>query len=267
MPTAAEELLSVLDIRPTKELLCHEQTISKNLKRLKEGMLNIGHLVDPLVIDGKTNVVLDGNHRLKVLEIIECPCSACQIVDYSSPEIKVGTWLPAVKKKPEEFLKADKNLKIENVDAKAAKAAVDATRAPFAVLSADSEDALLVNPGDYKVREMVEEQVFVLSLLNSAEMTYIPDNEAGDYIDKGYTVLLRRSYTKDEIVKAAKDHAPFPPKSTRHLIPGRIIRLNMKLGWLHFERDDAKKEMEEMLKRRAYNGNVRKYYEPVVVIY
>jgi len=267
MLTAAEELLSVLDVRPTKELLCHEQTISKNLKRLKEGMLNIGHLVDPLIIDGKTNVVLDGNHRLKVLEIIECPNSACQIVDYQSPDITVGTWLPAVKKKPEEFLKADKNLKVEKVDVEAGRAALGATKAPFMILNKENEDALLVNPASYKVREMIEEQVFILSLLSGEEMTYIPDNEADAYLDKGYTVLLRRPYTKDEIVKAAKDHAPFPPKSTRHLIPGRIIRLNMKLGWLHFERADAQKEMEEMLKRRAYNGNVRKYYEPVVVIY
>jgi hypothetical protein len=266
MPTAAEELLSILDVRPTKELLCHEQTISKNLKRLKEGMLNIGHLVDPLVVDGKTNVVLDGNHRLKVLEIIECPCSACQIVDYSSPEIKVGTWLPAIKRKPDEFLKPE-GMKIEKVDAETGRKAVEATRSPFMVMSKGSEGALLLNPGNYKMREMVEEQVFILSLFDSAEITYIPDTEADAYLEKGYTVLMRRPYTKDEIVKAAKDHAPFPPKSTRHLIPGRIIRLNMKLGWLHFERSDAKKEMEEMLKRRAYNGNVRKYYEPVVVIY
>jgi len=264
--STAEELLSVLDIRPTKELLCHEQTISKNLKRLKEGMLNIGHLVDPLVVDDKTNVVLDGNHRLKVLEIIECPCSACQIVDYKSPEIQVGTWLPAIAKKPDEIFKPDKNLKIEKVDGKAGIEAIGRTNAPFMALHKEG-GAMLLNPGSYKVRELVEEQVFLLSLLDPAELKYIPDNEADAFIDKGYTVLYRRSYTKDEIVKAAKDHAPFPPKSTRHLIPGRIIRLNMKLGWLHFERADARKELAEMLRRRAYNGNVRKYYEPVVVIY
>ena len=266
MPTA-EELLSMLDIRPTKDILAHEQTISKNLKRLKEGMLNIGHLVDPLIVDNITNVVLDGNHRLKVLEIIECPCAAVQVVDYSNPEIKVGTWLPAVKKKPEDFLKADKNLKIEKVDEKAGRRAVESTKAPFVVLNRESKDSFLVNPGSYKMREMVEEQVYVLSLLSGTDMTYIPDSEIDEYLDKGYTVLYRRSYTKDEILKTAKDHAPFPPKSTRHLIPGRIIRLNMKLGWLHFDLPDAKKELVEMLKRRAYNGNVRKYYEPVIVIY
>lgn len=267
MPKSAisEELLSMLDIRPTKEVLAHEQTISRNLKRLKEGMLNIGHLVDPLVIDEKTNVVLDGNHRLKVLEIIECPYSACQLVDYSSPEIGVGTWLPVVKKTPEELLKSQ-NLKTEKVDENTGRDAVDDLKSPFLMLNKKTKESLLVSPGSYKLREMVEEQVFVLSLFND-DLHYIPDNEAEAYLEKGYTVLSRRIYTKEEIVKAAKDHAPFPPKSTRHLIPGRIIRLNMKLGWLHLDQEDAKKELERMLEKRAYNGNVRKYYEPVVVIY
>jgi len=266
MSVASEELLSELDIRPTKDLLAHEQTISKNLKRLKEGMLNIGHLVDPLIVDDKTNVVLDGNHRLKVLEIIECPYSACQVVDYSSPEIKVGTWLPAIKKKPDELLKAE-NLKSEVSDIDDGKEAVDDLKSPFLMLSKGRKDAHLVNPGKYKLREMVEEQVFALSLFNSEELRYIPDNELDHYLDMGYTVLYRRTFTKEEIVKTAKDHAPLPPKSTRHLIPGRIIRLNMKLGWLHLEQEDALKELKDMLERRAYNGNVRKYYEPVVVIY
>jgi hypothetical protein len=266
MSAISEELLSCLDIRPTKDVLSHEQTISKNLKRLKEGMLNIGHLVDPLVVDDKTNVVLDGNHRLKVLEIIECPYSACQVVDYSSPEIKVGTWLPAIKKKPEEILGIE-NLKSEKVDADAGKDAIDELKAPFMLMSKGSKDAYLLNPGSYKLREMVEEQVFVLSLLNGEKMTYIPECELDDYVNRGYTVLSRRCYTKEEIIKAAKDHAPFPPKSTRHLIPGRIIRLNMKLGWLHMELENAKLELKRMLEKRAYNGNVRKYFEPVTVIY
>ena len=70
-----------------------------------------------------------------------------------------------------------------------------------------------------------------------------------------------------EIVKTAQSHQPLPPKSTRHLIPGRIIRLNMKLGWLNSSPEEAKKALDDMLKVRAYSGNVRKYYEPVIVIY
>jgi DNA-binding transcriptional MerR regulator len=87
------------------------------------------------------------------------------------------------------------------------------------------------------------------------------------HLDLGKTILFRRSYTKEEVVKTAKNHLPLPPKSTRHLIPGRIIRLNMKLGWLHLSKEEARRELENMLEHRVYAGNVRKYYEPVTVIY
>ena len=66
-------------------------------------MLNIGHLVDPIVMDKKTGVVLDGNHRLKVLEIIECPFAVVQSIDYKNKEIEVGTWYPTVKESVEDF--------------------------------------------------------------------------------------------------------------------------------------------------------------------
>ena len=95
----------------------------------------------------------------------------------------------------------------------------------------------------------------------------IPDQEIAAQLSANRSVFYRRAYTKDEKVKAAKAHTPFPPKSTRHLIPGRIIRLNMKLGWLNRGKEDADSELKRMLENRAYGGNVRKYYEPVIVIY
>ncbi|MFH0738127.1 MAG: hypothetical protein V1827_05650, partial [Candidatus Micrarchaeota archaeon] len=94
MSDLAADMLKELEVWEVKSLLSHEQVISHNLKRLKEAMLNLGQLVDPLIVDRSTGVVLDGNHRLKVLEIIECPHATCQAVDYQSDEITVGTWYP-----------------------------------------------------------------------------------------------------------------------------------------------------------------------------
>ncbi|NYZ76787.1 hypothetical protein H0O02_00540 [Candidatus Micrarchaeota archaeon] len=260
-----EQMLSRLEIRDVKGLYGHEETIAGNLKRLKEAMLNIGHLVDPIIVDGKTGVVLDGNHRLKVLDIIECPNVVCQIVDYQSPEIEVGTWYPTVAKTLDQLLKLD-SIKHEKVDCEAGKEAVQNLRAPFMAMTPDGNCHLL-NPGSYKMREMIEEQSYIMTLLEKNEIDYIPDEEIKELLGLNRTVLYRRAYNKNEIVKAAQAHTPFPPKSTRHIIPGRIIRLNMKLGWLHMDRNSAAAELKEMLSKRTYAGNVRKYYEPVIVIY
>lgn len=265
MSLLVDEMIKSLEIREVKSLLSHEQVISHNLKRLKEAMLNIGHLVDPLIVDGKTGVVLDGNHRLKVLEIIECPHAVCQIVDYSSPEIKLGTWYPTVEFNMDKILHLD-HVKHEKVDYEAGKEAVNTLKAPF-MLMTKKDGCHLINPGSYKLMEMVEEQNYVLSLLEKNSVDYVPDEEVQNLVAGSRSVFFRRAYTKDEIVKAAQAHTPFPPKSTRHLIPGRIIRLNMKLGWLHRSKEEATKELRSMLQTRGYSGNVRKYYEPVIVIY
>ena len=259
-----EEVLGKLGIMETKNLYPHEQVISHNLKRLKQAMLNIGQLVDPIVIDKETSVVLDGNHRLKVLDIIECPFAVCQLVDYNDPSITVGTWYPAIEKTPEEMGRLD-HVKLEKVDEDEGKKAADELRAPFMLKY--KEECYLINPGQYKIMEMVEEQNYVLSLLEKNKVEYIADQESELIIKEGKTVLFRRAYTKEEIKKAALNHTPFPPKSTRHNIPGRIIRLNMRLGWLHRSAEEAEREMKRNLSARLYEGNVRKYYEPVIVIY
>jgi len=271
MKMLLDEMLQSLDIVEVSTLFPHEQTIASNVKRLKEAMLNIGQLVDPIVVDKKSRVVLDGNHRLKVLQVIECPLSACQFVDYHDERIEVGTWFPVTEKPLEEIIKRDK-IKTERVDCKQGKNALNTLDAPFMAVrnvrdGANVCDAFFLDPGKYKIREMIEEQHYILSCLNGIEWEYIPDSLAEEYLSKGYTVLYRRPFTKEEIIQAAKEHNPFPPKSTRHIIPNRVIRLNMRLGWLHEGKKEALEQLQAMLSKRAYDGNVRRYSEPVIVIY
>jgi len=263
--TVLEEMLEKLEIRQVKSLYGHEQTISRSLKRLKEGMLNIGQLVDPLIVDKKTGVVLDGNHRLKVLEILECPHAVCQTVDYNSPEIEVKTWQPSLKITVDELTKLD-SIKYEKVEKEEGMRAVDSLRAPTMAMTPENEYYLL-NPGKYKLKEMIEEQKYVLGLIEDKGPNYIAEEQMEKEQKAGNTIFYRRGYTKEEIINSATEHTPLPPKSTRHLIPERIIRLNMRLGWLHLDAESAQKELTGMLKKRAYNGNVRRYYEPVIVIY
>ncbi len=263
--TVLEEMLEKLEIREVKSLYGHEQTISRSLKRLKEGMLNIGQLVDPLIVDKKTGVVLDGNHRLKVLEIIECPLTVCQTVDYEGPQIEVKTWQPSLKMTVEEMSKLD-TIKYEKVDKDEGMRAVDSLKSPAMMITPQNEYYLL-NAGNYKLKEMIEEQRYLLGLIEDKSPNYIADEQMEKEQKDGNSVFYRRTYTKEEIIKSAMEHTPLPPKSTRHLIPERIIRLNMRLGWLHLDAESARRELENMLKKRAYNGNVRRYYEPVIVIY
>ncbi|MBD3397945.1 hypothetical protein GF412_02190 [Candidatus Micrarchaeota archaeon] len=264
-----KDIMSKLSIVEVSSLYPHEQTIEVNLKRLQEAMFNLGQLVDPLVTDRKTGVVLDGNHRLAVLKNIEIPNAVVQPVDYSDDSIGLGTWLPVSQNHLSEGDFERIGEKTEPVDFEAGKKAVDSLQAIFMMVrdSNGKKQCTLVSPDSYDLVSMTEKQKSLISSLSNIPFEYYSDDRMDIQLNKGRTVLFRRSYKKDEVVKEALAGRPFPPKSTRHTIPDRIIRLNMRLGWLLEDKDAAYSLLEEMLKHRVYAGNVRRYPEPVIVIY
>ncbi|MFA5050380.1 MAG: hypothetical protein WC501_05215 [Candidatus Micrarchaeia archaeon] len=259
-----EYIREKLDILPVKDLIPHEERIAPNVLRLQEAMLNIGQLVDPIIIDKKTNVVLDGNHRLKVLEIIRVPNSICQMVDYSDKRIELKGWYPASNKLKKELFE-NTGIKLEKVDFGQGKQEIENKKAAF--MLKENGNSYLLNPGNYSLDELITEQQKIIDKISGNEFAYVADDLIpDDFIDpKG--VLFRKTYTKEEVIKRALSKKLFPPKSTRHLIPDRIIRLNMRLGWLHQDKTEAMDYLERLLKDRVYAGNVRRYFEPVIVIY
>lgn len=267
-----EEIIKRLDVVDTSILLQHEEIVPKNLKRLKEAMFNIGQMVDPIIMDEKEHVVLDGNHRLMVLKEMECPHAVVQPVDYNDPKIGLGTWYPVSKTfDAEKFARA--GVKMEKVDFRTGMEALKKNKAAFMLgrKNGHGKEAWLLSPGRYSsIASLLEAQKEVVDstgVSTNPDVAYVADDFGDVVLQDGLSVLYRRAYTKKEVVERAKSGVPFPPKSTRHMIPNRIVRLNMRLGWLFENKDEAKKLMLEMLKSRVYSGNVRRYPEPVIVIY
>jgi len=257
-----------LKIVETNALHGHEETIHHNLIKLKEAMLNFGQLVDPLIVDRKTMVVLDGNHRITVLEMIKCPRAVCQFVDYSDSAIKVGTWFPVSEDLDAEKVKKA-GLRCDEVEKEEGLKALAEKKACFMLSKKTSQGMKnwLIEYGDYTLDGLVEAQKRIISKFGEERFAFAPDDEAEQFVAEGKCVLYRKIYTKQEIVDYALCGKKFPPKSTRHVIPNRIIRLNMRLGWLHEGKKEAEAYLHRMLKERIYNGNVRRYSEPVIVIY
>jgi len=262
----AEEIINKLHIVPVEKLKAHEETIPYNFQKLREGMLNMGRLVDPIIVDSKHYVVIDGNHRRKVLETIKCPNAACQVIDYENPAIGVGSWLPISKTIiPSEV----KDFKAENVDFETGKKAIDSMEATFLYtkLVDGKRECYLYDSNERSVRGVIAQQRKFLASLDGRDIQYVADDKSEEYLSIGYTVFYRRIYTKKEIIDEAVSGRCMPPKSTRHTIPDRIIRLNMHLGWLSEAPDIAKQMMDSDLKKRLNEGSIRRYTEPVIVLY
>jgi len=267
----SEEILSLLDIVPLDTLKIHEQTVLANLHALRETMLNLGKLVDPLIIDKKHRIVLDGNHRRQVLEILKVENAIVQPIDYLDPNIKIGGWYIATKDLKFEDVKA------ETVDLDTGLNALNDLSASLMAISGSgsNKNAKLISCDKKDLRSVFLQQEDYLKQALKIEnirekngsIAFIEDSRVDYYLQNGYTVFARKIFTKQEVIQEALAKRPLPPKSTRHMIPNRIIRLNFRLGYLNESTEQAHILLNEMLKKRVKYGSARYYTEPVIVLY
>jgi len=75
---------------------------------LEETLRRDGIVRDPIIVDIKSCVVLDGMHRLAALRELRCHCVPVCAVDYLNPSVTVGLWYRTLSGPPscDEFAKA-----------------------------------------------------------------------------------------------------------------------------------------------------------------
>lgn len=262
----ADEIIGKLHIIPVEKLKSHEETIPFNVQRLKEATLNMGRLVDPLIIDDRHNVVIDGNHRLAVLQSIKCPNAACQVVDYHDSAITVGSWYPISKTVLPGEIDGFAPKKVAFEEGMKAIEGMNATFM-YVKMKDGQKECWLYDAEEHNLQGVISHQRKFLSRLEGRDILYIPDDKHEEHLKQGYAVFYRRIYTKDEIIAEAIAGRQMPPKSTRHMIPGRIIRLNLHLGWLSETPEIAREMMVSSLSKRLTDGSIRRYTEEVIVLY
>lgn len=75
-------------------LLSHEEVDGTTLRALDAEIRRDGVLREPVIVDGRSLVILDGHHRVSVLRGLGCRLVPAYLVDYEDPEITVGAWRP-----------------------------------------------------------------------------------------------------------------------------------------------------------------------------
>lgn len=78
--------LAVVEISLLRE---HEQTSSQYCERLKKRIMDDGVIKRSIAVDSRTNVILDGHHRLNALRELGCRMIPVTYVDYNSSAIQV----------------------------------------------------------------------------------------------------------------------------------------------------------------------------------
>lgn len=268
-------LLMELTVEPINSLHPHEEVKVGNLSRLVESFRESKIQMDPIIVDAKSNVILDGMHRYHAMWQLSRETSVAYIVvckiNYSHPAVQLMNWHRVFEgltvtesMKVLSRIQAEPNVIIENTTESVGIQEVMARRAIMALISprrssssSGEREAWLVTAENLeewdilmRYRLIRQAEVTVMELKRTVQ--HVPDVDIMKHPQprlkdnvRDFVVITPR-ITKEEVVAVSTKGQVFPPKSTRHSLPARPLRVNYPLKFL-----------ESPIKRMKTSGRVR----------
>lgn len=266
-----------LSIVSLENVLLHEEIEHKRVDKLVERLRADRILKNPPMV-AQTNdngtpryIVLDGASRSSALRQLNVPDILVQIVDYHSPQIKLDSWNHLLLDITPAELRREMDdtsciTMVEMDEAQAQKELEQRKILGFLKFS-DRKIAGLRCSSD------LAEQA---AALNDVVRAYESKSElyrvSGTSLEQRTTdpkrvgaVMVFPRYKPDEIIQLALSGAKVPMGITRHIIPGRALRVNLPLDILESNQllPEKNKWLDEWLGEKIKNRNVRYYQEPV----
>ena len=278
-----DDIYSRIKIIPIGKCLSHEGIIEKWVDQIAANIKDQGVMKNPVIVTKHEPyyVVLDGMHRFAALKKLGIrDILACE-VDYFSPKIILEGWDAIVFKEMKarsllsELFPSENGYRYRHVsDLALAKKEVLERRSLLAVADKGGEILLLEKegtPAECLVEELCfatdkidrvfsERDIKVLYIDNFLTLDDFPVSSAG-------SVVLRPQFTKKEVIDHTLHKKLFPPKSTRHLIPERPLRVDFDLSLLSADIDlhTKNKVLQDHLRWCYENNRVRFYPESVYI--
>jgi hypothetical protein len=263
-------------------LRLHEQVIPEFVKKLKDSLLSEKVIKDPVMVDERSLVVLDGMHRVEALKELGFSYIPCSLIDYRLPIVQLGAWYRVIKgdMPTTEIVKliesSFKDLRVTGLDADNPDRLVNEKKGVCALR--DSNSSWLISTEKkldcretYDVIYMLEEKLRSENL----EIAYQTEFDAKTILlgDRSATCLVVPTLTKDDVLRVALEGKVFAPKATRHVFPFRLLGVNAPIEILdgkRFTLDQANERLQSSFSNRRLvklpGGQIidnRRYEEPV----
>ena len=240
------------------KLHIHEKIISELLDSMVDEIKSSGMLRHPIIADVNKLVVLDGMHRVAALKKIKCCYVPACLVNYDSPNVKVGCWYRTVEGRTStdallDLLRQFK-VKVEKAKVTEAKRALENRKAVAAILS--KKDCYTISAKASGIREAYAwvgriEKTFANGGLI---VGYETERDAEENVKSGRAIaaVMTPRATKSEVLEAALSGKVFAHKTTRHMVPMRPMGVNVPLAWLtgDISLDKANATLTEHLSKR-----------------
>jgi|GEM_PF-5476983 hypothetical protein len=230
-----------LEVIPISKAVLHEETLPEKTKYLERIIQEQNFLKNPVIVTKakRKYIVIDGNHRISALNTLSAKNVVVQVVRYS--DVSIESWNRILKAPFEKIKKLF----------------------PMSRARKDELDCGVI----YKntVFEIEMEKVEVLRMLEQMK-----DELTIEYTTQKTTdapLLFYRPFSKEEVISYALQGKLLPPKSTRHLIPYRVLGLRFPLEPLQtLSFNELEEILDEILRERYSKGSIREYEEKVIIL-
>ncbi len=267
-----------LAIVPLSAVFLHEEIEQMRVDRLIERLRADRMLKNPPIVTGVDDsqlgaryIVLDGASRTSALRAMECRDLLVQIVDYDSPDLRLDSWNHLLLDVSPSNLRRNLDelscVAMIEMDEPTAENALERREILGYLKFSDGRVSGLRCPSDltsqaHALREIVHvyEGRGELYRVSTTDLEQL----AAEH-DRLGAVMVFPKYKPDEIIKFALNGAKVPMGITRHIIPGRALRVNLPLDILESGQPLEEKNawLDQWLKQKIQERRVRYYQEPV----
>jgi hypothetical protein len=245
----------------------HEDADPVRVERLAQRLRRDGVLRNPPVaapLPGGGFVVLDGANRTSALARLGVPVLPLQVVDYDDPAVRLDVWRHLIVEPVDVggWLRT-RGLHPEAVSAGEAARRLEHREIAAYLLTGGQALAVPLDP-DRRLAAILSEVVDAYK--GRTRIYRVPTSDletlAGAYGTIAAVVVFP-TLTKQDIVEIADSSAKLPTGITRHLIPGRALRVNLPLEALGTPGDlDGKNRwLAGLVRQRLLDHSVRYYPE------
>ena len=244
-------------------------------KRLEaEGLLKNPPLVSPLDDDPDSGrfMVLDGANRTTALMHLGYPHVLAQVVLYEPPQVTQTTWHHVISDLDQraftEAINRVEGLEFRALDLLHARAGL--SRREFLAYVIRADGMVFAARTEAPRRKVHEQNRLLNALVDTYKLRGKLNRAAADNLDEARrlyptltALVIFPNYDSSEVLALARDGELLPTGLTRHLIQGRVLRLNYPLSELKSDEPlEAKNaRLQEWLRRKMSSKEMRLYSE------
>ncbi|HVB11576.1 MAG TPA: hypothetical protein VNE86_00485 [Nitrososphaerales archaeon] len=264
-----------LSIVPIDEITPHEQTVPSLLQIVRNDMKRTGFQRDPILVDEKTHLALDGMHRIESLRLLKAKYALCAEYNYFDGAIKLERWLRTI-------IAPSRKLVLAIVSKFEMKRCPSFRTAVRDVESGNSGIALLSNRESFcgargwdflEVYRKIGESDQLCEANKVGIQFFAESDKFNLFTSESVQTLYPARLSKEDVMQFVRRNELLPFKTTRYIVPVRPMGLYFPISCL---RKHSLSECRERLDQIVNHSKItlersnllyegRRYSEPIAI--